>query len=209
MDIVKIKRGTPLKFEPISRVMNESITTTTPCLIYHIQLFWPIHDICDICVYLRDDPTTTTRRGFIGQASLDQTFDTAKSIFSTEKSCSHSFLICLDSVRRIKYGFLCLLTHWHVIDRHEAWGFGQVDQMDPVIFDIMQFSKPIFDNYNQNCIKIPPSRYPTIPLFPDWLLSCCCLSICQQHSAAAWQIMCTIVVIFWFYRAFFFFYLLL
>ena len=55
---------------------------------------------------------------------------------------------------RIKYGFLCLLTHWHVIDRHEAWGFGQVDQMDPVIFDIMQFSKPIFDGYNQNCIKI-------------------------------------------------------
>ena len=77
--------------------------------------------------------------------------------------CSHSFLICLDSVR-IKYGFLsdslfpslcsCLLTLWHVIDRHEAWGFGQVDQMDPVIFDIMQFSKPIFDCYNQNCIKI-------------------------------------------------------
>ena len=50
--------------------------------------------------------------------------------------------------------YSCLLTLWHVIDRHEAWGFGQVDQMDPVIFDIMQFSKPIFDGYNQNCIKI-------------------------------------------------------
>ena len=141
---------------------------------------------------------TTTRRGFIGQASLDQTFDTAKSIFSTEKSCSHSFLICLDSVRRIKYGFLCLLTHWHVIDRHEAWGFGQVDQMDPVIFDIMQFSKPIFDNYNQNCIKIPPSSRPYSSL-TTYSAAVLCLSICQQHSA--WQIMC----IEWsFYRIFYF-----
>ena len=95
--------------------------------------------------------------------------------------CSHSFLICLDIVR-IKYGFLslsasrllllfysCLLTLWHVIDRHEAWGFGQVDQMDPVIFDIMQFSKPIFDGYNQNCIKIQ-------------LLSC--WSLCVRAAAA-------------------------
>ena len=96
--------------------------------------------------------------------------------------CSHSFLICLDIVR-IKYGFLslsasrllllfysCLLTLWHVIDRHEAWGFGQVDQMDPVIFDIMQFSKPIFDGYNQNCIKIQ-------------LLSCWSLCVCAPPRA--------------------------
>ena len=62
----------------------------------------------------------------------------------------------------------CLLTLWHVIDRHEAWGFGQVDQMDPVIFDIMQFSKPIFDCYNQNCIKI--LWLPTLPMLPLLLL---------------------------------------
>ena len=82
---------------------------------------------------------------------------TQRNQFSQLKSRVHIvfwFVWTVSAVARIKYGFLCLLTHWHVIDRHEAWGFGQVDQMDPVIFDIMQFSKPIFDGYNQNCIKI-------------------------------------------------------
>ena len=89
-----------------------------------------------------------------------------------------------------KIWFSRLKLGWHVIDRHEAWGFGQVDQMDPVIFDIMQFSKPIFD-HNQNCIKIIKCQ-PQIAHRQSWeveLLPRCLRGrkTCCSSNKSGWQ----------------------